>query len=164
MQSLPQGAPATLGEAFVIINGCTAPSILELQLMVLAEAASKELYGALAEDAPSDDVRDLLLANGREELAHAHRVSRAIGHLTGTDYPVPAPEENPYLVEPLPRRPVTAKMLAGLAQAEFSGDDLYAKWAESCANADAAALLRQNGREEVEHGNRMQRAAELIAA
>lgn len=164
MQDLPEGAPATLSEAFAIINACTAPTVFELQLMVLGEAASKELYGALAADAPNDGVRDLLLANGREELAHAHRVSRAIGLLTGTDYPVPAPEDNPYLVGPLPSRPITAKMLEGLAKAEFAGDDLYATWAASCSDPEVADLLRQNGREEVAHGNRLKQAIELIPA
>ena len=161
MHELPNGAPPTLSEAFACINACDDPSLLELQLMVLVEAASKELYSAMAAGASSPEVSELLLANGREELAHATRVSRAIGFLTGVDYPVPRAEENPYLIEPVPQRSVTAQMLSGLALSEFAGEDLYSRWADKCADPRAAELLRQNGREENQHGNRMQRAAEL---
>jgi rubrerythrin len=164
MQALPEGAPATLSEAFARISTCKNPSLFELQLMVFIEAAGKELYGALAADAPSDAVKELLLANGREELAHAHRVSRAIGHLTGTDYPVPAAEDNPYLAGPIAKRQLTSTMLTGLAQSEFAGDDLYKQWSDHCANPSAAELFRQNGREELRHGGRLQEAAQLIEA
>jgi len=125
MHALPEGAPATLNEAFALVNAATNPGVFELKLMVLAEAAGQALYGAMAEDAPNDEVKALLLANGREEMAHAHRVSRAIGAITGEDYPVPSAEENPYLTAPMKRRPVTAATLAGLAQSEFAGDSLY---------------------------------------
>ena len=163
MQALPEGAPATLNEAFALVNAATKPNLLELQLMVLAEAAGQALYGAMAQDAPNDEVKALLLANGREEMAHAHRVSRAIGAITGTDYPVPSAEENPYLTAPMKQRPVTAAVLAGLAQSEFAGDGLYRTWADNCANPQAAELCRQNGREESRHGERMMQAAALLA-
>lgn len=164
MQTLPDGAPATLGEAFAIINAATHPTLDVLQLMVLAEAAGKTLYEGMADQVALPAVQALLRHNGREELAHAHRVSRAIGKLTGSDYPVPAPEDNPYLAAPASSRPVTADMLAALAQTEFNGDALYENWARNCPNPDVAALLRQNGREETEHGQRLQQAAELMRA
>jgi rubrerythrin len=164
MQALPEGAPATLSEAFKRINTCTNPSILDLQLMVLTEAAGKEFYGALAAGAPNEEVKNLLLTNGREELAHAHRVSRAIGYLTGADYPVPAAEQNPYLTGDIPQRPVTAKMLNALAETEFAGEDLYKIWADNCTNTDACALLRQSESEESRHGNRLRQAAGTINA
>ncbi len=164
MQALPDGAPATLGEAFAIINSATHPTLDVLKLMVFAEAAGRTLYEGLADQVSNPAVQALLRHNGREELAHAHRVSRAIGKLTGTDYPVPAPDENPYLATPASTRAVTSEMLAALATAEFNGDALYETWAQNSANADVAVLLRQNGREETEHGQRLQQAAELLKA
>ena len=164
MQALPEGAPVSLGDAFAIINAATHPTLDVLKLMVFAEAAGKTLYDGLADQIDVPAVQALLRHNGREELAHAHRVSRAIGRLTGTDYPVPTPEENPYLGMPASTRAVTPEMLATLAQAEFNGDALYETWAQNCTNADVAQLLRQNGREETEHGQRLQQAAELLRA
>ena len=164
MHSLPDGAPATLGEAFAIINSATHPTLDVLRLMVLAEAAGKTLYEDLAAQVPDDAVKALLCHNGREELAHAHRVSRAIGKLTGTDYPVPEPAENPYLQAPSSARAVTLEMLMGLAASEFGGEALYEAWALNTTNADVAVLLRQNGREEADHGARLQQAAELLKA
>ena len=84
--------------------------------------------------------------------------------LTGSDYPVPAPEANPYLVNPAPAKPVTVEMLAGIAAAEFGGEALYATWADNIGNAEAVALFRQNGVEESQHGERLQQAAALLAA
>jgi rubrerythrin len=164
MKHLPEGAPATLSEAFALVNAKTHPTLLDLQIMALTEAASKELYRAMADAASLPAVQELLMANGREELAHAHRVSRAIGLLTGTDFPIPAAEDNPYLSLPVPPRPVSATMLAGLAQSEQAGHDLYQVWADNCSHPQAAELLRQNGREEIQHGQRLRQAAALMNA
>ena len=84
--------------------------------------------------------------------------------MTGSDYPVPAPEANPYLANPVPAKPVTVEMLNGLAAAEFGGEALYEKWATTIGNAEAAALFRLNGAEESQHGARLQQAAALLAA
>jgi hypothetical protein len=164
MQELPSGAPATLGEAFGLINATTHPGIDVLKVMVLVEAAGKRLYEDLADQVADPAVKALLCHNGREELAHAHRVARAIGALTGSDYPVPAPDANPYLASPAPARPVTAAMLNQLAAAEFGGEALYEHWAANIGNPEAAALFRQNGIEESEHGARLQQAAALLGA
>ncbi len=162
MQPLPEGAPDNIGEAFAKISASAAPSITDLQIMVLIEAAAKPGYGAMAAEATHPEIKALMLANGREELAHAHRVARAIGILTGgAPYPVPAPEDNPYLTRPFPRAPISKAMLEGLAQSEFGGDGLYQKWAQSCPNPQVAELFRQNGREETRHGERMKRAVAL---
>lgn len=164
MQPLPQGAPATLDEAFGYITNLKTPSVEDMKVMVLVEAASKNLYEALADAVADEQAKALLHANGREELAHAHRVARAIGRITGTDYPVPGPEENPYLAAPLPKYEVNRAMLAGLAEVEFNGDNLYGEWANYCGNAEAAALFRANGREEIGHGKRLQQASALLPA
>ena len=43
---IPAGAPATIGEAFAHINAVTAPSIDDLKVMVLLEAAGLECIAA----------------------------------------------------------------------------------------------------------------------
>ncbi len=165
MHEIPAGAPATLNEAFKHIAALDNPSVEDLKVMVLLEAAGLQLYQDMAAGADRDDIHAILLHNGREELAHAHRVAKAIGKITGVDYPVPAPEENPYLAgAPMEPRPITAEVLQALAQSEFNGEGLYERWASNCPNAEAAALFRLNGREESEHGARLQEAAALLGA
>jgi rubrerythrin len=165
MHELPEGCPDTLAGAFAYINAPGAPTLDMLKVMVLAEAAGKGLYENMALGTDNPDVQALLRRNGREELAHAHRVAQAIGKITGGDpYPVPEPDENPYLAAPMPPTAVTREALLKLAQSEVAGDALYANWAEHTGNAEAAALFRQNGREEVQHGDRLHEAAGLLVA
>lgn len=149
-------------EAFSYIGSVTNPSLDDLKLMVILEAAGKAMYDDLASGDSDPNVQAMLLASGRDELTHAERVSAAIGKLTGTSYPVPAPEENPYLagwVKPQ----LTAELAINLARTEFDGEALYEKWAKHCPNAEAAELFRLNGSEETNHGLRLEKIAELLA-
>jgi len=161
-QPLPAGAPETMGAAFAHINSLTAPTVDEMKVMVLLEAAGLELYRGLASGTDNTDVIALLDHNGREELAHAHRVSKAIEAITGEAYLPPSAAENPYLVHALPAMPVTPDVLRGLAKGEFGGENLYEIWAENAENAEAARLFRLNGKEEADHGNRLLEAAALL--
>ena len=163
-QALPAGAPTTMGAAFAHINSVTSPSLDDLKVMVLLEAAGLTLYEGLAAETDNAAVVALLQHNGREELAHAHRVAKAIHAISGETFPPPPAQDNPYLVEALPKMSVTADTLKGLAQGEFGGEHLYERWAENIGNVEAALQFRQNGREESEHGNRLLEAAELLAA
>ena len=72
-----EGAPATLGEAFAIINSATHPTLDVLKLMVLAEAAGKTLYEGLADQVSNAAVQALLRHNGREETEHGMRLQQA---------------------------------------------------------------------------------------
>ena len=162
MLEVPEGCPTTLFEAFAYVAACERPSLDTLRVMVMAEAAGKALYEDMALGTGNSEVQELLRHNGREELAHAHRVAKAIHVLTGEVYPVPEPDENPYLVDPIPRSPISREALLKLAEGEFGGDYLYSKWADAIGNEEAAALFRQNGREETEHGARLQQAADLL--
>lgn len=164
MQSLPEGAPATLGEAFARINSVTAPTLTDLKVMVLVEAAGMRLYEKSAEGTDNAEIKALLIENGHEEMKHARRVSEAIRLLSGEDFPAPSIEDNPYLTGHVPATPITPEALRGTAQAEFGGDALYARWADCLDNADAAALLRLNGSEESDHGNRLLKAAAILEA
>jgi rubrerythrin len=162
--TLPAGAPQTLAEAFGHIGAVTKPSLLDMKVMVLAEAASQTLYEETAKGTDNAAVQALLRHNGREEMAHAHRVSKAIKAMSGEDYPPPAAADNPYLAGPRPALTdsMTPEALEKLAQAEFGGDALYAGWADHTDNAEAVALFRLNGKEETDHGNRLLEAAKLL--
>ena len=160
---LPPGAPATIGEAFAHINTLTVPTVDDLKVMVLLEAAGLDLYRGMMPGTDNPAVAALLEHNGREEMAHAHRVSKAIRAISGEDFAPPESAENPYLAAPFPSMPVTAEALTGLAQGEFAGEGLYERWAANCDNEEAARLCRLNGGEERDHGNRLLAAAALLA-
>ncbi|MCW1427947.1 ferritin family protein [Novosphingobium sp. JCM 18896] len=161
---IPAGAPATMGEAFAHINALDKPTVDQLKVMVLLEAAGQELYRQTATGTDNAEVIALLEHNGREEMAHAHRVAKAIRAISGEDYLPPAAADNPYLAGPLPSAKLTAAGLRGLAQSEVAGEVLYEKWATNIGNEEAAKLFRQNGKEEVEHGDRLIEAAALLEA
>ncbi len=160
--ALPAGAPQTLGEAFGYINTVTAPTIDDLKVMVLLEAAGLELYRSISAGSDNPAVVALLEHNGREEVAHSHRVAKAILAISGEPFPPPEDPDNPYLNGPMLEFPLTAEGLRGLAQAEVAGEQLYECWAANCDNAEAARLFRLNGKEEAEHGGRLLEAAALL--
>lgn len=160
MSARPSYMPDSAGEAFKHINAVTNPTIDDLKLMVYLEASGKVGYGELADTAPNEAVAKLLNANGREEVAHAHRVANVIRILTGEDFKVPADADNPYAKKS--GNPVSKATLEYLVNAEFFGDKLYHIWADNCSNAEAADLLRQNGKEETKHGKRAQEAITLF--
>ncbi len=163
--ALESGWPQTLGEAFAHIGGVTAPSVDDIKIMVLVEAASETLYKVTAQGTDHAGVIDLLHHNGREEMVHARRAAQVVALLGGGDFAPPAAEENPYLAAgALPFSEVTPDALRKLAAGEFGGQALYDGWAASLDHAEAAALLRQNGHEETDHGNRLMAAAALLEA
>ena len=160
MPKPPSYMPKSAGEAFKHINAVTAPTIDDLKLMVYLEASGQVGYGDLANSAPNETIASLLNANGREEVAHAHRVAKAIRAIYGEEFAVPAPAENPY-AKSTPRK-LDRAILEGLVKAENNGKTLYDTWADNTANQEAAALFRQNGIEEAKHGARAQEAIALL--
>ena len=60
MHELPPGAPATLGEAFGLINSTTHPDLTVLKVMVLVEAAGKRLYEDMADQVADPAVKALV--------------------------------------------------------------------------------------------------------
>jgi rubrerythrin len=164
MVDLPAGAPETLGAAFAHIGQIKTPTILDMKVMVLVEAAGQTLYENISQGTDNPAVRDLLLHNGREEMVHAHRVSKAIEAITGESFLPPAAANNPYCAGPMPSAPMTPEGLRGTAKGEFGGEALYEGWAASMENEEAARLFRLNGKEEADHGNRLLEAALLLEA
>lgn len=162
MSQLPASAPDSAGAAFAHINAVVSPTIDDLKLMVFLEASGLTAYEELANSAPNAAIGELLRANGREEMAHAHRVAKVIKRLTGEDFPPPSAENNRY-AKPSGRS-VDRKMLEYLVTAETNGNDLYGTWADNTADSEAAALLRQNGKEEIRHAERAAQAITLLDA
>lgn len=163
--ALPAGAPATLMDAFGYIVNVRAPTVDDLKVMVLVEAAGLETYRKTAAQFDHPGVQALLIENGYEEFKHSLRVSDAIRAMTGEDFPSPSPADNPYLEGEIPSfGDATAQALLNLSQAEHGGKDLYEGWASHCGNEEAARLFRLNGKEEAEHGDRLIEAARLLGA
>jgi rubrerythrin len=161
--SLPARLPPDFASAFQQLLGCERLDVEAMKLMVLLETAGDPLYQRLAELAPNDEAAGLLRQNGREETAHAHRLKRAIEILSGEPYELPTLDENPY-AEPPPLPELTAQLLEGVVGAENGGDAMYQRYADHEPNAEVAELLRQNGREETRHGERVARVIAILNA
>jgi rubrerythrin len=163
MSLLPAGMPQTSEAAFAYIGTIDRPSVDDLKLMVCLEASGLSFYKALAAGAPSKAIGDLLAANGREEMAHARRLQKAIEILSGETFQIPSPDANPYDTAPA-TLPVDEALLDNMAKGEFGGELMYEGWATKIGNDEVAKLLRQNGKEERRHGERAQQAKALLTA
>jgi rubrerythrin len=161
MSLLPAHLPQDVQGASAYIYTVETPTSDDLKVMVYLEAAGQGFYSAFADAAPNDEVRAIMSRNGQEEVGHAHRVSRVLKMVFDEDFAVPEPAENPYYAKP-EGMTITPDLLNGIAAGEIAGDALYEKWAANLGHDDAARLLRQNGKEEKGHGERMQRAAALL--
>lgn len=157
MANKPENFPADFESALSYLNEVKVPTIDDFKLMAYVETGGEAFYAGLANGAPNEKIKKLLNQNGREERAHAHRLKRVIEKLSGEDFSVPTPEENPYYVEP-EGIPVDEDFLNFLIEAEKNGDDLYERWAQNMADEECAGWLRQNGKEETRHAGRAQEA------
>ncbi len=163
MVELSPGMPKTAAEASAYIFSVTKPTLDDLKVMVMLEAAGQGFYEALCEVAPNPEIRALLAKNGQEEMGHAHRVARVIKQLHDVDFAIPGPDENPYYGKP-PGMVVTKDMLDGITQGEMGGEALYEAWATALGDEEVARQLRRNGKEERHHGERAQEAVALLPA
>ena len=163
MVELEPGMPQTIREAFAHVGRVTAPTVTDLKVMVLVEAASETLYRKTAEGTDHPGVIALLHENGTEEMRHARRAAEAVRLLGGGEFAPPEAGDNPYLADGgFPLAEVTADALRKLSIGEFGGEALYEAWASGIDHPEAARLLRANGSEETDHGNRLLQAAALL--
>ncbi|HTJ64931.1 MAG TPA: ferritin family protein [Alphaproteobacteria bacterium] len=161
MVELTENMPKDATAAGAYIFTVTKPTLDDLKVMVMLEAAGQGFYASLCDAAPNDAVRALLAKNGQEEMGHAHRVARVIKQVFGEDFAIPAPDENPYFMK-IPGLACDAEMLNGITQGEIAGEALYDSWATALGDEEAARQLRQNGKEERGHGDRAQQAIALL--
>ena len=136
--------------------------VAEMRLMFRLENAGEAFYNALAERLGNAAAADLLRKNGREERGHAERLRRAIELKVGGNW-TPEPGDLAPFAIALPEQ-VSAELLAGIVQGELQGDAGYQKWADAEEHPEIQKLLRQNGREETVHANRVKEALALLGS
>ena len=161
MSSLPREIPDYAG-ALERLFRAKQLDVEDMKLMILLEMAGEPLYAKLADLVAPPEAKELLLQNGREETAHAHRLKRAIEKKTGAAYALPTLADNPYATPPaFPA--VDAALLAGVQQGETAGDAAYQGYADNEPDPEIAEWLRQSGREELRHRERVGRVIEILA-
>jgi rubrerythrin len=132
-----------------------------LELLYKLECSGEDFYNLLADRIGDERAAELLRRNGREELGHARRVSRAIAIKLGREFEPTAEQQQRYAIE-LPAT-IDAAMLPGIVAGEQAGDAGYQKWADAEPDPEVARLLRLNGREETLHGERVTQVMALLA-
>jgi rubrerythrin len=162
MATLPAGYPPQAFEAFDFLKNRQPLSVTDLQVLALIEGFGEVFYEGLA-GSVDGEAAALLRRNGQEERGHAHRVLKAIEIKGGAPFTLPAAAENPF-VKVAPSYLASEEFLGMLAAAEVDGERIYLGWAESEPDPEVAKLLRQNGREEMRHSERVAQARQLLLA
>ncbi len=148
-------AAASLGQVETL-------DVATMELLIKVENSGEDFYNLLADRIGNEEAGELLRRNGREEVGHARRISRAIALKLGTDYE-PAPELLERFDVPLPEV-VGLELFPLIVKAELDGDAGYQRWADNEPDPEVARLLRLNGREETKHGERAQAALAILEA
>lgn len=165
MMAIPTGYPGASFDAVALLYQRSRPSLDDLRVMSMIEAAGESFYLDLAARVSNEEARRLLLSNAQDERRHAERLAKAFGLLGGGTLALPADADNPYA--PSLQAPSTAEVgvdfFKFLAAAEDDGHDGYERWAQAEPNPEIAALYRLNAREEKLHGKRDMRVIELLS-
>jgi rubrerythrin len=132
-----------------------------MRLLYRVECSGEDFYDAIADRIGDPRAADLLRRNAREERGHAERVRRAIAIKLGRDFE-PPPEDLERYPVPLPER-IPSELFPVIVKGEIDGDAGYQRWADREADPEVQRLLRQNGREETEHGRRVSEVIEILA-
>jgi rubrerythrin len=115
----------------------------------------------LADRIGNEEAAELLRRNGREELAHARRIAKAISIRLGHEWE-PSAEIATLLPIPMPDE-ISIEMFRGIVQGEMSGDAGYQAWADQETDPEVEKLLRLNGREETIHAGRVNQVLEILS-
>ncbi|MBM4268468.1 MAG: ferritin-like domain-containing protein [Deltaproteobacteria bacterium] len=132
-----------------------------MRLLYRIERSGEDFYNMIADRIGDEESAVLLRQNGREERGHAERVRKAIGIKLGHAYEPTAQDLENFPV-PLPDA-IPPEVLPVIVQGEIDGDAGYQKWADRESNPEVQALLRQNGREETRHGERVREVIALLS-
>lgn len=124
------------------------------------ERVGETFYERVAERVGNAEAAALLLRNAREERGHAERLRRALALKLGRDWQPEAEDSAMYEI-PLPDE-ITADLLSGIVAGELSGDKSYQEWADREPDPEIQKLLRQNGREEIVHSQRVEAVLEIL--
>jgi rubrerythrin len=132
-----------------------------MRLLYRIECSGEDFYNLIADRIGDDRAATLLRKNAREERGHAERVRKAIAIKLGTDKYEPTTEDCAKYAIPLPDT-IPAELFALIVQGEIDGDKGYQLWADRESDAEVQRLLRQNGREETVHGERVTEVMSLL--
>jgi rubrerythrin len=132
----------------------------EMEKLYQGELTGEAFYMLIADLLENEQAAELLRRNGREELAHARRLAKAMSILDGQEWTPPQEfaEAEPVVA---PKK-LSWKFFNGVYQGELAGDASYEKWASAETNEEVAKLLRLNGREETIHANRVAEVIQLL--
>ena len=161
MGDIPAGYPQDQIEAIALLTSREKPSIADMKIMALIEAAGETFYLAAAEAVDNEEAKALLTRNGREERGHAHRLLKVIA-LLDEPWELPADEDNPYIQPMDLSGMINADLLAAIQQGERDGDMSYQGWADQMDNKEVEKIFRLNGAEETRHGERVAQVAKLV--
>ncbi|HZR81508.1 MAG TPA: ferritin-like domain-containing protein [Candidatus Binatia bacterium] len=131
-----------------------------MRLLYRIECSGEDFYNMIADRIGDARAADLLRRNAREERGHAERVRRAIGLKLGRDFEPPAEDRERYAIA-LPDE-IPVELLPVIVQGEIDGDAGYQRWADRETDPEIQRLLRQNGREETVHGQRVRDVIALL--
>ena len=134
--------------------------VAALRLLFRLECSGEDFYNGVADRIGDVRAAELLRQNGREEIAHANRLRRAIVIKLGHDY-VPDDTDLARFAVPLPDQ-IPVEMLPLIVQGEIDGDAGYQRWADNEPDAEVARLLRLNGAEEKTHAERVDQVIALL--
>jgi len=146
--------------AVTSLGGLPQLDVAALRLLYRIECAGETFYNLLADRIGDARAADLLRRNGREERAHAERVRKVIGIKLGHAYEPTEEDRAPYSIALPPT--IDASLLPLIVRGELAGDADYHRWAERESDPEAQRLLRQNGKEETTHGERVQQVIALL--
>lgn len=131
-----------------------------MRLLFKVERSGEDFYNGLADRIGDARAADLLRKNGREERGHAERVRRAIAIKLGGTFE-PTADDLAHFEVPLPDT-VPVALLPQIVKAELDGDTGYQRWADLESDPEVQRLLRQNGREETVHGERVREVIAIL--
>ena len=146
--------------AVAAIGAVEALDVDAMRLLYRIEISGEDFYEGLAARIGDARAADLLRRNGREERGHAERLRKAIGIKLGRPFE-PEPADQARFPIPLPDE-IPAGMLGIVVQGELDGDAGYQRWADREPNPEVQQLLRQNGREETRHGERVREVLAIL--
>lgn len=164
MVLLPAGYPEQAFDAFAYLTTRKQLSVEDMQVLAMIECFGEAFYLLLADNVSNPEAKTLLTRNGNEERGHAHRLLKAIKLKSGSEFALPANEDNPFFKFCPMELTCDDDLIAALAKGEADGDLVYQVWADAESNPQVADLLRLNGREETRHGERVNEVKKLLAA
>ncbi|MCW5889276.1 MAG: ferritin-like domain-containing protein [bacterium] len=154
--------PTDFFAAVAAIGAIETLDVDAMRLLYRIEMSGEEFYFGIADRIGDAQAAELLRRNGREERGHAERLRKAIALKLGRPFEPEAADRAPLAI-PLPDE-IPGSLLGLIVQGELDGDVGYQRWADREADPEVQKLLRQNGREETRHGERVREVIALLGA